>query len=203
MGHGTVTVNMLTKQNKGSPTWVQIKPHRQNNSTCGQRKKSEPRPKYLGKAGRNPKETLWSRHVIKAENSGEDLSNSHDWTPRILHNQLRVTLTHTPALPIHHERIYQELRREKEKERHTHTTDSEIEDKQKRKRKNPEEITECHNKLQTPIQCPSKLNRISHASALGAEVHHNRVKERERDREGWGSGERQTELEVLLASNRE
>jgi len=81
------------------------------------------------------------------------------------------------------------LRREKEKERHTHTTDSEIEDKQKRKRKNPEEITECHNKLQTPIQCPSKLHRISHASALGAEVHHNRVKERERDREGGGSGE--------------
>jgi len=103
------------------------------------KKKSESRPKYLGEAVRNLKETLRSRHVIKAENSGEDLSNNHDWTPRILHNQLRVTLTHTPALRIYYERIYQDLKREKEKERHTHTTDSKIEEKQERKRKNPEE----------------------------------------------------------------
>ena len=56
--------------------------------------------------------------------------------------------------------------------------------------------------FQTPIQCPSKLNRTSHASTLGAaEVHHSRVRERERERRGLG--ERIRALEVLLASERE
>jgi len=49
------------------------------------------------------------------------VSNNNDWTLRILHNQLRVTLTHTPALPIHNGRNYQELKREREKERDTRT----------------------------------------------------------------------------------
>jgi len=76
-----------------------------------------------------------SRHVIKTENCAEDLMNSIDWTPRILHNQLRFTLTHTPALSIHNGRNYQELKREKEKERDTRK----IEGKRERKsKKNPE-----------------------------------------------------------------
>jgi len=49
------------------------------------------------------------------------VSNNNDWTLRILHNQLRVILTHTPALPIHNEQNYQELKREREKERGTCT----------------------------------------------------------------------------------
>ena len=63
------------------------------------------------------------------------VSNKNDQSPWILHNQFRVTLTHTPALPIHNERNYQELkRRETERERDTHTTGSETERKRERKR---------------------------------------------------------------------
>ena len=45
------------------------------------------------------------------------------------------------------------------------------------------------------------MNQISHTSAQGAEIHHSRVGERERDRMGV-LGERR-ELEVLLASVKE
>jgi len=49
------------------------------------------------------------------------VSNNNDLTPQILRNQIRVTLTHTPALPIHNGRNYQELKREREKEKDTRT----------------------------------------------------------------------------------
>jgi len=49
------------------------------------------------------------------------VSNNNYWNPRKLHDQLRVTLTHTLALPIHNGRNYQELKREREKERDTCT----------------------------------------------------------------------------------
>jgi len=42
------------------------------------------------------------------------VSNNNYWNPRNLHDQLRVTLTHTPALPIHNLRNYQELKRERD-----------------------------------------------------------------------------------------
>jgi len=47
------------------------------------------------------------------------VSNNNDSTPRILLNQLRITLLHTHALSINNERNYQELKREREKERDT------------------------------------------------------------------------------------
>ena len=79
------------------------------------------------------------------------------------------------------------------RERHTHTTNTEtrIERKRERKRKKPEESA-CYTRVSQQtldlIHCQSKLNRISHASAQGAEIHHSRVGEREGDRvgEGWG-----------------
>ena len=46
------------------------------------------------------------------------------------------------------------------------------------------------------------MNQISHTSAQGAEIHHSRVGERERDRMEGVLGERR-ELEVLLASVKE
>jgi len=49
------------------------------------------------------------------------VSNNNYWYPRKLHDQLRVTLTHTPALQIYNGRNYQELKREREKERDTRT----------------------------------------------------------------------------------
>ena len=49
------------------------------------------------------------------------VSNNNYWYPRKLHDQLRVTLTHTPALQMHNGRNYQELKREREKrETHAH-----------------------------------------------------------------------------------
>jgi len=45
-------------------------------------------------------------------------------------------------------------------------------------------MSECRN----PIHCLSKFDRISHASTLSAEVHHRRVEEREREREGCVCG---------------
>ena len=53
-----------------------------------------------------------------------------------------------------------------------------------------------------PIHCQFKLNWISHASTPGAEIHHNRGGERERDRMVGVLGERR-ELEVLLANVKE
>jgi len=50
------------------------------------------------------------------------VSNNNYWNPRKLPDQLRVTLKHTPALPIHNGQNYQELKREREKETHTKTT---------------------------------------------------------------------------------
>ena len=46
------------------------------------------------------------------------------------------------------------------------------------------------------------MNQISHTFAQGAEIHHSRVVERERDRIGGALGERR-KLEVLLASVKE
>ena len=54
-----------------------------------------------------------------------------------------------------------------------------------------------------PNSLQSKLIRISHASAQGAEIHHSRVGETERERARGGLGERIRELEVLLASEKE
>jgi len=54
-----------------------------------------------------------------------------------------------------------------------------------------------------PILCPSKLSRISHASAQGAEFHHSLVGEREREKGAGGVGARIRELEVLFASEKE
>jgi len=82
--------------------------------------------------------------------------------------------------------------RERERERHTHTTKSEtqIERKRERKRTNPEENT-CYTvvsqKTLDLILCLSKTIQISHASAQGAEVHHSRMGERERE-SGVGFG---------------
>jgi len=42
------------------------------------------------------------------------LSNNNNWPPLKFHNQLRVILTHTPALPIHNGWNYQELKRKRE-----------------------------------------------------------------------------------------
>jgi len=139
-----------TKKKKSSqdpPPW-------KNKPKSGQRNKSNPRTKYLVKPVRKPKEIdMWQRwHVLEKICRMETsflislthVLNNNDWTPRILLNQLRVTLTHTPALSIHNERNYQELKGEREKkERHMHTTKSDsetqIEKKLERKRKNPEE----------------------------------------------------------------
>jgi len=66
--------------------------------------------------------------------------------------------------------------RERERERNLHTTISknQIERKRERKRKNPEESA-CDTRVQQQkldlLHCQSKLNRISHASAQGAEIH--------------------------------
>ena len=71
----------------------------------------------------------------------------------ILHNQLQVTLTHTPALPIHNERNYQELKREREKEIDTRTQPKARLRLKKSERergsnlKNAHVIPECRNKL--------------------------------------------------------
>ena len=95
-----------------------------------------------------------------------------------------------------------------ERERHTHTTNSETRIKRQRKgkRKNPEESA-CYLRVSQQtldlIHCQSKLIRISHASAQGAEIHHGRVREREIESVGGGLGERIRELEVLLASEKE
>jgi len=50
-----------------------------------------------------------------------------------------------------------------------------------------------------PIHCPSKFNRISHVFAQGAEVHHSRVRERERE----GGVERLWERIRELANEKE
>jgi len=134
------------------------------------------------------------------------VSNNNISTPRILHNQLRVTLTHTSTVPIHNGQNYQELKpRERERERHTHITNSEtrIEIKRERKRKNPEGSA-CYTRVSQQaldlIHCQSKLNQIPLASAQGDEIHHSRVGKRERYKSGV---EKIRELEVLLESVKE
>jgi len=123
------------------------------------------------------------------------VSNNNDWPPWKFHKQLRVILTHIPTLPIHNGRTTWSW---SERERHTHTTNSEtrIERKRERKRKNPEENA-CYFRVSQQtldlIHCQSKLNRTSHASAQGAEIHHSRVgdsgRERKRKSGGKGGGE--------------
>ena len=87
-------------------------------------------------------------------------------------NQLRITLT--PALPIHNERNYQELKRKRENERdNTHTTDARLRESERQRGRTLKK--ECYDRVsqQTldPIHCPLKLNWMSQASAQGAEVH--------------------------------
>jgi len=66
------------------------------------------------------------------------VSNKNDKTPRILHNQLRVTLTHTTALPIRNERIpgvaASEREREIEEVRERDLSSERLQEKEKRVR---------------------------------------------------------------------
>jgi len=79
--------------------------------------------------------------------------NNNELTPQILHNQIRVTLTHTPALPIHNGQNYQELKREREKERDARTQPTarlglkESERERRRTLKKAHVIPECRNKF--------------------------------------------------------
>ena len=117
------------------------------------------------------------------------VSNNNEWTPQILRNQIWVTLTHTPALPIHNGRNYQELKRESDTGHQPTVRLSLKESERERDRtlKKAHFIPECRNKLQK-IQCQFKLNRTSHVSTPGAEIHHSRVGERKGDRMEGGIG---------------
>jgi hypothetical protein len=76
------------------------------------------------------------------------VSNNNKWTPQILRNQIWVTLTHTPALPIHNGPNYQELKRERD----TRTQPTgrlrlkESERERGRTLRKAHVIPECHNK---------------------------------------------------------
>ena len=95
-----------------------------------------------------------SRHVTKRkpkeiETCDPLVSNNNKWTPQILRNQMWVTLTHTPALPIHNGPNYQELKRERD----TRTQPTgrlglkESERERGRTLKKAHAIPECRNKL--------------------------------------------------------
>ena len=76
------------------------------------------------------------------------VSNNNEWTPQILRNQIWVTLTHTPALPIHNGRNYQELKRESDTDNQPTVRLSLKESERERDRtlKKAHVIPECHNK---------------------------------------------------------
>ena len=76
------------------------------------------------------------------------MSNNNEWTPQILGNQIWVTLTHTPALPIQNARNYQELKRESDAGNQPTVRLSLRESERERGRtlKKAHVIPECHNK---------------------------------------------------------
>ena len=100
--------------------------------------------------GRNYQELKREREKERDTTNSElhVMSNNNEWTPQILRNQIWVALTHTPALPIHNGRNYQELKWERD----TRTQPTgrlglkESERERERTLKKAHVIPECHNK---------------------------------------------------------
>jgi len=94
----------------------------------------------------------WSERERKRETQPTAIltlvSNNNEWTPKILRNQIWVTLTHTPALPIHNGRKYQELKKERDtgKQPTVRLRLKESERERDRTLKKAHVIPECHNK---------------------------------------------------------
>ena len=140
MGHGIVTVICLwTPSRSGSScqqkpkkrSRVQIYLLRKNKPTSGQRNKSDSRTKHFDKPVRKrDRDMEQKRSVLKKMCRMESsfiislilVSNNNYWNPRKLHDQLRVTLTHTNTQWT---KLPGVEARERERERHTHTTNSE------------------------------------------------------------------------------
>jgi len=143
MGHGTVTVIYLgtalhivgwCQQNHIKEVESRSTSSEKNTSTCGQRNQSDSRTI----SWRTSEETEIDRDMWQKCNVLEKmcrmetsflisltlLLNNNDWPPRKFHSQLRVILTHTPALPIHDGRNYQEFKRKRETHAHNQQRDS-------------------------------------------------------------------------------
>jgi len=143
------------------------------------------------------------RHVIKAEDCGEDVSNMsniNDWTPQILHNQLRVALTPD-------ERNYQELKREREKESDTRTQPT-VRFRESKRETGRTLMKVCFNRvlqqIPDPMHCPVKIESdITRICAGRWGPPQSRGRERKRERGVGGLRERLRVLEVLLASKKE
>jgi len=127
------------------------------------------------------------------------VSIQNDQTPRILHNHFWVTLTHTPALPIHNERNYLELKR-RERDTHTQPTPERKRARERGRKHMLYQSVATHsrpNSLVVKIQSDTTriyFERSSPHSRVGEDGRRDeRVNGRERERASERTGERETE----------